>query len=318
MNPLAVDIGHKHIAKTMKNQLERGQQAAHITKVGILWNVFLTAIKFAAGILGHSSALVADAIHSLSDFVSDIAVLAGLRIANKPKDDNHHYGHGKFETLTTLAITLTLFFAGGLMLFESGLAIYKISLGHFPAIPELMTLWTALLSIGIKEGLYRYTLRTGKRINSQPLITNAWHHRTDALSSVAVTIGIAGSIFLGAKWRLLDPAAAFFISIFILNFAAGIFKTAIYELTEASLDKDINDDILQTAASTPGAINPHNMKTRKIGSNYAIEMHLSVDAGLSIVEAHDIASEVENKLKERYGPDTFISIHIEPYEKKEV
>ncbi len=300
----------------MGNVLDRGQQATHITKIGIVWNVFLTVIKFFAGILGHSSALVADAIHSLSDFVSDIAVLAGLRIANKPKDDNHHYGHGKFETLTTLAITLTLFFAGALMLYESGQSLYKMSIGQYPAVPKLITLWTALLSIGIKEGLYRYTLRTGKSINSPALITNAWHHRTDAFSSVAVSIGIAGSIFLGAKWRLLDPAAAFFISIFILHFATGIFKTAIYELTEASLDKDINEEILQTAASIPGAINPHNMKTRKIGSNYAIEMHISVDAGLSIVEAHDIASDVENKLKERYGSETFISIHMEPYDQK--
>ena len=302
----------------MSSISDRGQQASHITKIGIVWNVFLTVVKFFAGILGHSSALVADAIHSLSDFISDIAVLAGLRIANKPKDDNHHYGHGKFETLTTLAITLTLFFAGALMLYESGQSLYKMSIGRYPVAPKLITLWIALLSIGIKEGLYRYTLRTGKNINSQALITNAWHHRTDALSSIAVSIGIAGSIFLGAKWRLLDPAAAFFISIFILHFAAGIFKTAIYELTEASLDKDINDEILKTAASTPGAINPHNMKTRKIGSTYAIEMHISVDAGLSIVEAHDIASDVENKLKNRYGPDTFISIHIEPYGQGEI
>lgn len=302
----------------MGNVSDRGQLAAKVTKIGIVWNVFLTVIKFFAGILGHSSALVADAIHSLSDFVSDIAVLAGLRIANKPKDDNHHYGHGKFETLTTLAITLTLFFAGTLMLYESGQSIYKMSLGQYPPIPKSITLWTALLSIVIKEGLYRYTLRTGKSINSQALITNAWHHRTDALSSIAVSVGIAGSIFLGAKWRLLDPAAAFFISIFILHFAFGIFKAAIYELTEASLDKEINDEILQTAASIPGTINPHNMKTRKIGSNYAIEMHISVDAGLSIVEAHDIASDVENKLKERYGAETFVSIHIEPYEQEKI
>lgn len=301
----------------MSNIQNRGQQAAHITKIGIVWNVFLSVIKFAAGILGHSTALVADAIHSLSDFVSDLAVLAGLRIANKPQDDNHHYGHGKFETLTTLAITLTLFFAGALMLYESGLAVYKISIGKFPATPRLITLWIALLSIAIKEGLFRYTLKTGKTINSQALITNAWHHRTDAFSSIAVAAGIAGSIFLGEKWRLLDPAAAFFISIFILHFASGIFKTAIYELTEASLDKEINDEILKTAGTIPGALHPHNMKTRKIGSNYAIEMHLSVDAGLSIVEAHDIASNVENKLKERYGPDTFISIHIEPHQKEE-
>jgi len=296
---------------------ERGRQAARVTKIGIVWNVFLAASKFVAGIFGHSSALIADAIHSLSDFVSDIAVLAGLSIANKPQDANHHYGHGKFETLTTLAITLTLFFAGGLMLYESGQAVYKMYLGQFPAVPKQITLWTALLSIGIKEGLYRYTFRAGNRINSQALITNAWHHRTDALSSIAVTIGIAGSIFLGEKWRLLDPLAAFFISIFIIHFAAGIFKSAIDELTEASLDKEVNEEILKTASTIPGAILPHNMKTRKIGSNYAIDMHISVDAGLTVVEAHDIASDVENKLKKRYGPDTFVSIHIEPYEKKE-
>ena len=301
----------------MNEKSERTQKATRVTKIGVLWNVFLAAIKFVTGYLGNSSALIADAVHSLSDFVSDLAVLAGLRIANKPKDSDHHYGHGKFETLSTVAITVTLFFAGGVMLWDSGNTIYKVYHGLALTVPKNITLWIAFLSIIIKEGLYHYTFRAGKSIDSNALITNAWHHRTDALSSIAVTIGIAGAIWGGPSWRILDPIAALIISIIIIRFALGVFKDAINELMEASLSNEMNKEILQIASEVPGVYNPHNLKTRKIGYNYALEMHVKVDPKLTIVEAHDIATDLENKLKEKYGADTFLSIHIEPCERME-
>jgi len=301
----------------MSITFERAQKAIFVTKVGVFWNVILTIAKFLAGFYGQSSALIADAIHSLSDFISDIAVLAGLRISGKPRDANHHYGHGKFETLATLSITLTLFFAGGLMFYESVTNIYKMYNSEIFPIPKYITLWIAFISIIIKEGLYHYTLQKGKTLDSNALITNAWHHRTDAFSSIAVTAGIAGSILLGPKWRVLAPITALIISGVVIHFAFGIFKTAINELTEASLDEQTNKEILSLASQVPGAILPHNLKTRKVGNNYAIDMHIKVNPSITIVEAHDVASEVENKLMEKYGEDTILSIHIEPCHRDE-
>lgn len=300
----------------MDENVDRTRRATRVTRFGVLWNVVLTIIKFAAGFFGNSSALIADAIHSFSDFISDIAVLAGLKVAGKPKDASHHYGHGKFETITTLAITLTLFFAGGLMIYESISSIIGMFSGTDANVPRMITLWIALISILIKEGLYQYTLRAGKQINSSALITNAWHHRTDAFSSIAVSVGIAGSIFLGPDWRILDPIAALLISIIVIRFALKIFISAIDELAEASLGEEINREIMDTVKKVPGVIFPHAMKTRKIGSNYAIDLHIKVDPKLSIVEAHDISTDVETALEAAYGSETFTSIHIEPCERE--
>lgn len=300
----------------MSETLDRTKQATRVTRVGIFWNVVLTLIKLGAGFFGHSSALIADAIHSFSDFVSDIAVLTGLKLAGKPKDSSHHFGHGKFETLTTLAITLTLFFAGGLMIYQSITGLTDFFSGTEKAAPRLITLWVAIISILVKEALFQFTLRSGKKISSDALITNAWHHRTDAFSSIAVSVGIAGSIFLGPNWRMLDPITALLISVIVIRFAVKIFISAIDELADASLDEPINQEILKTVSAVPGAIFPHDMKTRKIGPNYAIDLHIKVNPKLTIVEAHDIATEVEIALKDAYGQDTYTSIHIEPCERK--
>ena len=291
---------------------ERARKAIHITRVGVVWNVVLTLIKFAAALFGRSSALLADAIHSFTDFISDIVILAGLKIASRPQDANHHYGHGKFETLSTLILTLFLFGAAMGMLWEGGLGLFHSYKGIEIPVPEIITLWVAAASIIIKELLFQYTMRSGKNLNSKALITNAWHHRSDAFTSVAVLAGLSGAIFLGPGWRVLDPLIALGISGYIIHFAAGAFKSAIDELLDASLDKETNQNILQLAGAVPGVFHPHNLKTRKIGNNISIDMHIHVDETLSIVEAHDIATVVESRLKEAYGPDTILSIHIEP------
>jgi len=291
---------------------QRAKEAIHVTRVGIVWNVVLTIIKFAAAIFGRSSALLADAIHSFSDFISDIVILAGLKIASKPKDANHHYGHGKFETLSTLILTLFLFGAAFGMLWEGGRGLYQRYLGIQIPIPKMITLWVAAASILIKELLFHYTIRSGNSLNSKALITNAWHHRTDAFTSVAVLIGLSGAIFLGPKWRILDPAIAIGISGYIIHFAAVTFKSAIDELLDASLGDSINENIMTIVRNVPGVLNPHNLKTRKVGNNYSIDMHIHVQALSTIVEGHDIATNVETKLRDKYGADTIISIHIEP------
>lgn len=297
----------------MNHSDDRIKQASHVTWIGLIWNVFLTALKLWIGLWGKSSALVADAIHSLSDFSTDIAVLTGLKIARKPVDTSHHYGHGKFETLSTIFIGFSLFIVGVGLLWSGSKTIYDTFIGQPLPPPGKWTLLAAAVSIFVKEGLYQYTLKAGQKYQSQPLIANAWHHRTDALSSIGVLAGISGAIFLGSQWTVLDPIAAVLVSMVILVVSYTTAREAIDELMEASLSDEGNAEILNAAKSVPGVINPHNLKTRKIGSNIAIDMHIKVDPNLSIVEAHDIATKVEQQLKELHGRQTFTSIHVEPY-----
>lgn len=294
----------------MKN--ERSRQASRVTIIGLLWNVCLTIFKMVIGLIGNSAALIADSIHSLSDFASDLAVLGGLKIAEKPVDDTHNYGHGKFETLTTIFIGISLLVICA-AIFWNGLAnIYEALTGGELMRPKWIALTAVVASLVVKEGLYHYTLRIGRDIESPAVIANAWHHRTDALSSVAVLIGIGGTLVLSEKWAVLDPIAAVVVSVMILKVAIPLIKNSVNELMEASLNDEQINMIKHIADGVPGAINPHNIKTRRIGNYVAIDMHLKVDPDLNIVEAHDIASDVEGKLKEKFGAESFISIHIEP------
>ena len=290
----------------------RTSRARRVTWIGIAWNIALTSIKLVAGIFGKSQALIADAIHSISDFISDFAVLAGLKIADKPVDHTHNYGHGKFETLSSIIINILLFSVAIGITWEGITTIYDIVQGKTFQKPEWFTFVAAFLSVVIKEGLFRYTLKEGKSLNSPALITNSWHHRSDALSSLAVMLGIGGSILFGNKWVVLDPIAALIVAVLIFRFAYTSFFEAMNELLEASLGEEYNAEIKRIAATVPGANNPHNLRSRKIGKNVAIDMHIKVDPNLSITEAHDIATHVEDGLKEKFGPDSFISIHVEP------
>ncbi len=296
---------------------ERARIARRVTWIGIAWNVVLITLKFLAGIFGRSSALIADAFHSVSDFGTDIAVLLSVRLANRPVDDTHHYGHGKIETLASIIISLFLFFVAVGIMIDSGYQIYRFLQGQELERPELIALFAAILSIIIKEGLYRYTIANGKRIRSNALIANAWHHRSDALTSIAVSLGIAGANLLGKHFVILDPIAAFLVAIFILNFVRSSFKDSINELLEASLDSQENQKILEVVSATPGVYFPHQLRTRRIGNTIAIEITIKVDPTLSVVQAHDIATQVENRLKKEYGKDIFVSTHIEPYYKSE-
>ncbi len=297
--------------------VERSHIARRVTWIGIAWNVVLITVKFAAGILGRSSALIADAFHSVSDFGTDIAVLLSVRLANRPVDETHHYGHGKIETLASIVISLFLFFVALGIMIDSGFQIYRFVQGKPLERPQLIALFAAIISIIIKEALYRYTIKHGKRIKSQALISNAWHHRSDALTSVAVSLGIAGAYLLGNHFVLLDPIAALLVSFFILNFVRTSFKESVNELLEASLDQEENERILNVVSQTPGVYYPHQLRTRRIGNTIAIEITIKVDPTLSIVQAHDIATQVENHLRQEFGKDIFVSTHIEPYYESE-
>ena len=288
-----------------------------ITVKGLVVNVFLIVIKFFAGITGKSSAMIADAVHSISDLITDIVVLAGASIASKPKDHNHHFGHGKVETLST-AFVGSMLFGAGIYIFISGIQLILLFLkGNIIEKPNMIAFYIAIVSIITKEIIYRYTIHSGKKVNSSMLIANAWHHRSDALTSIGTLLGIGGAIFLGDAWLFLDPLAAVVVSVFIFKLSIKLTSESIKELIETALPNKTEKEIQAISNKVAGVIEPHSLKTRRIGNNIAIEMHIYVNENLSIIEAHNITIELEKQLKIRFGEGTFISIHPEPLSIKE-
>ena len=290
----------------------REKSIYRITWIGSIVNFLLLVFKFIAGFLGHSSALVADAVHSLSDFITDIIVIVFVKISGKPEDDDHRYGHGKYETLATALIGLALFAVGIGLLVSGATKVAQVIKGATLPAPSMIALVAAAVSIISKEILYRYTVRVGRNLNSQAVIANAWHHRSDALSSIGTLVGIGGAIFLGEKWRILDPIAAIVVSGFIIKVAVDLIKPCVEELLERSLPYETENKILDIIASFPEVSSPHHLRTRRIGNHIAIEVHLRMDGKTSLEEAHKVATNVERKLKEEFGPDTHIGIHMEP------
>ena len=287
-----------------------------VTWIGSVVNFLLMVFKFIAGILGHSSALVADAVHSLSDFVTDIIVIVFVKISGKPEDKDHRYGHGKYETLATALIGLALFAVGVGLLVGGATKVSAVLKGATLPAPSMIALIAAAVSIISKEILYRYTVRVGKNLNSQAVIANAWHHRSDAFSSIGTLIGIGGAIFLGEKWRILDPIAAIVVSGFIIKVSIDLIKPAIEELLERSLPDETEQQILDIIASVPEVSSPHHLRTRRIGNHIAIEVHLRMDGQTTLENAHAVATDVERRLKAEFGPDTHIGIHMEPIKDK--
>ena len=292
--------------------MTREREIQKVTIVGCAGNVALMTCKLIAGIVGHSSAMIADAVHSMSDFVTDIIVLVFVSVSAKPQDSSHDYGHGKFETIATLFIGLALVAAATGIMVSGVLSLIDWAHGVSLEAPSAMALWAALLSIAVKEVLYQYTAYKGKKLNSQAVIANAWHHRSDALSSIAAAIGIGGAILLGNRWTVLDPIASIVVGLFLVKVAVGLLKTSIDELTESSLPQDTEQEIEDIITSFPEISEPHNLRTRRIGNLIAIEAHIRMDGNLSLLETHNLTSQVEQKLKERFGEDTHITLHMEP------
>ena len=283
-----------------------------VTWIGSIVNFLLLVFKFIAGFLGHSSALVADAVHSLSDFATDIIVIVFVKISGKPEDEDHRYGHGKYETLATALIGVALFAVGIGLLVSGATKVADVIKGVVLPAPSMIALVAAAVSIVAKEILYRYTVRVGKNLNSQAVVANAWHHRSDAFSSIGTLIGIGGAILLGEKWRILDPLAAIVVSAFIIKVAADLLKPCVDELLERSLPAETEKRILDIIASFPEVSSPHHLRTRRIGNHIAIEVHLRMDGKTSLEDAHTVATNVERQLKSEFGPDTHIGIHMEP------
>ena len=290
----------------------REKSIYRVTWIGSIVNFLLLTFKFIAGILGHSSALVADAVHSLSDFVTDIIVIVFVKISGKPEDDDHRYGHGKYETLATALIGVALFAVGIGLLVGGATKVADVINGAVLPAPSMIALIAAAVSIVSKEILYRYTVRVGKNLNSQAVVANAWHHRSDAFSSIGTLIGIGGAIFLGEKWRILDPIAAIVVSAFIIKVAVELVKPAIDELLERSLPAETEKRILDIIAAFPEVSSPHHLRTRRIGNHIAIEVHLRMDGQTTIENAHTVATNIERRLRAEFGSDTHIGIHMEP------
>lgn len=291
----------------------RAAEASTVTLVGMAGNIALVIVKYIAGILASSGAMIADATHSLSDTATDIAVLVGFRFVARPPDDDHEYGHGKFETLSAAFCGVMLAAAGGGVIISAARTIYDaVWGGELPQTPGVVALGAAISSIVVKEGLYRYTVRVGRRLASPALIANAWHHRSDALSSIGTAIGIGGAVFIGGGFVLLDPIAAFVVGILIIKASIGLLADSCRELVEESIGPDGERAVVEAISSCKGVEGYHNIKSRRIGCGIAVDAHVFVDPTISVVAGHDIATGVERAIKAEFGPATYVNIHIEP------
>lgn len=292
--------------------MDRQKETYRVTIAGSIINILLLAFKFAAGILGHSAAMIADAIHSLTDFVTDAIVLVFVRLGSKPTDRDHDYGHGKYETLASAIIGVSLLVVGMMICYSGVTKTYHAMCGEPLQQPGFIALAAAVASVVLKEWAYRFTVRVGRRCHSEAVVANAWHHRSDALSSVGTTVGIGGAIILGEKWAVLDPLTAIVVSLFIMKAAWSVLSKAVDELTDGSLPKETEDEIEKIVSEDNEVSVVHNLCTRRIGDRIAIEMHVRMPGETSLYEAHRHATEIENRLKQRFGTATHISIHLEP------
>jgi len=296
----------------------REQAAKRVTAIGIILGLFLTAGKFVAGVIGNSSAMIADAVHSLSDFVTDFVVIFGVIFGARPRDASHRYGHGKMETLTAGIIALVLFaVAVGIFINGAGTIIRTLGGEEELAPPGLIAFFAAIATIVVKEWLYHITLRTAKSIKSEVLHANAWHHRSDALSSIGTGLGIGGAILLGGEWAILDPLAAVIVSFFIFWVAWKIAARSANELLEGSLPKKEEEELRALVRSIEGCTGAHELKARMVGNALVVDMHLYVDGELSVRDGHDVATRVEKALKKKYGRDTITTVHVEPKRQSE-
>lgn len=292
--------------------MDRQNRIYRVTITGAIVNILLLIFKFAAGIIGHSSAMIADAFHSLSDFASDVVILIFVRISHKASDHDHDYGHGKFETLASLGIGLLLLGAGAGIMIDGIIKVIDFYEGARIGHPNSWALAAAIISIIFKEWLFRYTKKEARITESPALLANAWHHRTDALTSIAALIGIGGAMLPGRGWTILDPLAALAVSGFIVRASVLLIRPCIDELMEKSLPENEKEEIARIILGTSGILGFHHLRTRRIGPARAIEVHIKLPPLITLIRAHDIATNIEKSLKGKFGDNTHIAIHMEP------
>ena len=292
--------------------MTRETEITKVTFAGSIVNLLLVCVKAVAGIVGHSAAMISDAVHSLSDFITDIVVLIFVRISAQPQDEGHDYGHGKFETLATLLIGLALAAAAIGIVVGGATKLAHWLQGEPLQSPGKIALWAALISIAVKEILCQYTRIKGRKLQSKALEANAWHHRSDALSSIGAAIGIGGAILLGPKWAVLDPLASIVVGAMLVKVAWDLLGPSFGELTESSLPDETEQEMLEIIKAVPGVEDPHNLRTRRIGNRIAAEVHIRLDGSQSLKDAHDKATEVETRFRARFGSQSHIIVHMEP------
>lgn len=292
--------------------MERDKKVYRVTLLGSVVNLLLLVFKFVAGVLGHSAAMIADAVHSLSDFVTDLIVIVFVKISSKPEDADHAYGHGKYETLASCIIGLALIVVGVMMGYNATVKIVDVVRnGTELASPGIIALAAAVLSIVLKEWMFHLTRKVAREVDSPAVEANAWHHRSDALSSVGTAIGIGGAVLLGSKWAVLDPIAALVVSVFIVVQAAKILSDAIGQLMEKSLPRDVEQRICEIVYEEEGTSDIHHLRTRKIGSQISIELHVRMNGYLTLREVHDKSIAIEKRLRAAFGDSTYINLHVE-------
>ena len=294
-------------------RMERDKKVYRVTLLGRVGHLLLLVFQFVAGVLGHSAAMIADAVHSLSDFVTDLIVIVFVKISSKPEDADHAYGHGKYETLASCTIGLALIVVGVMMGYNATVKIVDVVRnGTELASPGIIALAAAVLSIVLKEWMFHLTRKVAREVDSPAVEANAWHHRSDALSSVGTAIGIGGAVLLGSKWAVLDPIAALVVSVFIVVQAAKILSDAIGQLMEKSLPRDVEQRICEIVYEEEGTSDIHHLRTRKIGSQISIELHVRMNGYLTLREVHDKSIAIEKRLRAAFGDSTYINLHVEP------
>ncbi len=291
----------------LESRTESAKAGRSVTLVGVLVNAFLILFKFLAGVFGQSQALIADAVHSVSDLFTDFVVLLGLRIGRKAPDEEHPFGHARIETLASATVGLALIATALYLGIEAVLNIYR----HIEYHPTGLALIGAAVSIALKEGLYHYTVHTGRRIKSQLVVANAWHQRSDALSSVAVLLGVVGAR-LKPSWHILDSFAALLVSFFIVKVGLEILRTTLREFTDTAPQPEILNKIANCIRSVEGVIDMHDLRVRTSGGLYQMETHIVVDGALTVTEGHRIAKAAESCLAEEVPDLDQIIVHVDP------
>jgi len=278
-----------------------------VTLVGALVNAILILLKFFGGIFGRSQALIADAVHSISDLITDAVVLLGLRVGRKAPDEQHPFGHARIETLASAIVGLALIATALYLGIKAAWNIYRHTEYH----PTSLALVGAGVSVVLKEALYHYTVRTGLRIKSQLVVANAWHHRSDALSSVAVFLGVAGTL-INPSWHILDSFAALLVSFFIVKVGLEVLGKSLREFTDTAPEPEILDKISHCTLTVEGVLDMHDLRVRTSGGLYQMETHIVVDGQLTVAEGHRIAKAVEKCLAEEVEDLDRVIVHVDP------
>ncbi|MFO7965650.1 MAG: cation diffusion facilitator family transporter [Desulfobacterales bacterium] len=278
-----------------------------VTVAGLAVNSLLILLKAAAGVFGDSRALIADAVHSVSDLFTDVVVLLGLQMGGKPPDSEHHFGHGRIETMASAGVGLVLLATGAFIGVEAITDIYEKQIRH----PTITAIAGAAVSIVLKEAMYRYTVYIGKRLGNQLIIANAWHHRTDSLSSIAVLIGVTGAI-VNPSWYFLDSVAALVVAFFIAKIAVEIITSTFREITDTAPPEEIVDKIKACSLSVNGVLDVHDLRVRSLAGHLQMEIHVVVDGRMSVSRGHDIAKTVETCIIRDVRQVDKVLVHVDP------